>query len=75
MNRWLTRSAALVFSTAALAAASSVYAAELKVLATGAHIDSFKEIVPQFERESGHKVTVKYEATPVTIKNLSLIHI
>jgi molybdate transport system substrate-binding protein len=45
-------------------------AAELKVLATGAHIDSFKEIVPQFERASGHKVTVTYNASPVTMKNI-----
>ena len=64
------RLAAVVFSVAVLATAHSANAAELKVLATGAHIDSFKEIVPQFERESGHKVTVKYEATPVTIKNI-----
>jgi molybdate transport system substrate-binding protein len=70
MNRWFIRSAALVCSAAALAAAYSVNAAELKVLATGAHIDSFKEIVPQFERESGHKLTVKYDATPVAIKNI-----
>jgi molybdate transport system substrate-binding protein len=70
MNRWFPISSAIVFSAAALAAAYSVNAAELKVMATGAHIDSFKEIVPQFERESGHKVTVKYEATPVTIKNI-----
>jgi len=70
MNRWLIRSAAVVCSAAALATAYSVNAAELKVLATGAHIDSFKEIVPQFERESGHKLTVKYDATPVQIKNI-----
>ena len=70
MNRWLIRSAAVVCSAAALATAYSVNAAELKVLATGAHIDSFKEIVPQFERESGHKLTVKYDATPVAIKNI-----
>ena len=70
MNRWFPRSSAFVCGAAALAAAYCVNAAELSVLATGAHIDSFKEIVPQFERESGHKVTVKYEATPVTIKNI-----
>ena len=54
----------------ALSPLASLHAAELKVLATGAHIDSFKEIVPQFERESGHKLTVKYDATPVAIKNI-----
>ena len=70
MNRWFIRSVALVCGAAALAAAYSVSAAELKVLATGAHIDSFKEIVPQFERASGHKLIVKYDATPVAIKNI-----
>ena len=54
----------------ALSPLASLHAADLKVLATGAHIDSFKEIVPQFERESGHKLTVKYDATPVAIKNI-----
>ena len=62
--------AAVVFSVAVLATAHSANAAELKVLATGAHIDSFKEIVPQFERASGHKLTVKYDATPAQIKNI-----
>ena len=70
MTHWFVRLAALVFSVAVLATAYSANAAELKVLATGAHIDSFKEIVPQFERESGHKLTVKYDATPVAIKNI-----
>ena len=54
----------------ALSPLASLHAAELKVLATAAHIDSFKEIVPQFERETGHKLTVKYDATPVAIKNI-----
>ena len=70
MTRRFIRSVALVCSAAVLAAAYSVDAAELKVLATGAHIDSFKEIVPQFERASGHKLTVKYDATPAQIKNI-----
>ncbi len=70
MTHWFVRLAALVFSVAVLATAYSANAAELKVLATGAHIDSFKEIVPQFERASGHKLTVKYDATPVQIKNI-----
>jgi molybdate transport system substrate-binding protein len=69
MNRCFIRLAPLV-CTAVLAAAYSVNAAELKVMATAAHIDSFKEIVPQFERTSGHKLTVKFEATPVTMKNI-----
>jgi molybdate transport system substrate-binding protein len=64
--RW----AFIVCSAVPLATSHSVLAVELKVLATGAHIDSFKEILPQFERESGHRLTVKYDATPVAIKNI-----
>jgi molybdate transport system substrate-binding protein len=70
MTRRFIRSVAFVCSTAVIAAAYSADAAELKVLATGAHIDSFKEIIPQFERASGHKVTVKYDTTPIVVKNI-----
>jgi molybdate transport system substrate-binding protein len=57
-------------SCTSLFAISGANAAEIKVLATAAHIDSFKDIVPQFERASGHKVTVAYNASPVTMKNI-----
>lgn len=68
----LSRSAAagLIGSALLLAPSTGVHAAELTVFATGAHVASFKEIVPQFERASGHKLTVKYEASPVTMKNI-----
>ncbi len=69
MNCWFVRSAALACA-AVFAVASSAKAAELTVFATGAQIASFKEIVPQFEKASGHKLTVKYEPTPVTMKNI-----
>jgi ABC-type molybdate transport system substrate-binding protein len=32
-------------------------AAELKVLATGAQTAVFKELIPQFEQATGHKVS------------------
>jgi molybdate transport system substrate-binding protein len=70
MYRWSKSSFGLVSGVVILAAAYSAHAAELKVLATGAHIESFKEIVPQFEKASGHKLTVKYDATPIVIKNI-----
>src|SRR6476646_9043970 len=70
MPRRLIRSVTFVCSAVVLAFTHSANAAELKVLATGAHIDSFKEIIPQFERASGHKLTVKYDASPVTMKKI-----
>ncbi len=68
MDRWFAGSMALLCG--AIAAAPSAKAAELTIFATGAHIESFKEIVPQFERASGHKVTMTYNASPVTMKNI-----
>ena len=68
MNRWFIQSATL--ACAAVFGAYSATAAELTVFATGAHIESFKSIVPDFERTSGHKLTVKFEASPVTMKNI-----
>lgn len=45
-------------------------AAELKVLATGAQTDVFKELIPSFEKATGHKVTTEYAATPVVMKKI-----
>lgn len=38
-------------------------AAELKVLASGGFSPAMKELVPQFEKQSGHKVALKLEQT------------
>src|SRR4051794_12134868 len=68
MNRFI-RSAA--FACAAVIAASlPAAAADLKVLAAGTHVDAFKAIVPEFERMSGHKVTLQYQPSPVIMKNI-----
>lgn len=53
-----------------LAPGAGSQAAEVKVLATGALSGAFKEIVPQFERASGHKLTVRYAASPIVIKQI-----
>jgi molybdate transport system substrate-binding protein len=62
-----TTAAALCVSLFACAGAQ---AAEIKVLAVGVFPGAFKELVPQFEHASGHKVTVKYGATPGLIKEI-----
>ena len=43
-------------------------AAELKVLAGGSMTASLKELGPQFERDSGHKLDIHFAATPDLIK-------
>jgi molybdate transport system substrate-binding protein len=64
------KSTGLLFGAAMLASASSAGAAELAVFATAAHVDSFKELVPAFEKASGHKLTVNFRTSPVTMKGV-----
>ena len=47
---------------------SNVQAAELKILIGGSMTEVFKELVPQFEKASGHKLTVVPGTTPNLIK-------
>jgi molybdate transport system substrate-binding protein len=62
--------AAIAGSVLLLAPGAGAQAAELKVMAVGAFTGAFKDIVPQFERASGHKLTVSYAATPVFVKQI-----
>ena len=62
--------AAAAFCVSVLALAASAQAAEVKVLAVGALTGAFKELIPQFERASGHKLIVQYQATPVLLKQI-----
>ena len=41
----------------------SVYAADLRVISTRATEELYRELVPQFERMSGHKVTTIFTGT------------
>jgi len=52
----------------AVAAAQSVLADELKVMTGGSMGGAFAELVPQFERASGHKLVVFYGGVPDMIK-------
>lgn len=45
-------------------------AAEVKVLAVAAFVGAFNDIIPPFERTSGHKVVVQYQASPVLLKQI-----
>jgi molybdate transport system substrate-binding protein len=47
---------------------TNLHAAELKILVGGAMTDIFKELAPQFERASGHKLTIFFGTTPNLIK-------
>jgi molybdate transport system substrate-binding protein len=62
--------AAIIGSALLLAANASIQAAEVRMLAVGAMPGAFKELIPQFERASGHKVIVQYGATPGLMKQI-----
>ena len=53
----------IVVAAGALMFAGSVNAAEIKVLSTQATEQSYRELVPQFEKETGHKVTTIFTGT------------
>jgi molybdate transport system substrate-binding protein len=44
------------------------HAAELKMIAGGSMTGPLKQIVPQFERETGHRLTIHFDSTPNLIK-------
>jgi molybdate transport system substrate-binding protein len=60
--------AASIVGLALALAPATARAAELKVIAGGGMTVPLKELVPQFERASGHKVDVAFAATPDLIK-------
>jgi molybdate transport system substrate-binding protein len=58
MYRVISLTAAMLLC--ACAAANHLSAAELKILSPGATEGAFKELIPQFEKTSGHKITIEY---------------
>ena len=47
---------------------ADLQATELKILAGGSMTGSLNELGPQFERASGHKLTIHFDSTPNLIK-------
>src|SRR6185503_17757310 len=51
--------------------AGAAHSAEIKVLSTQATEDAYKELVPQFEKATGHKVTTVFTGTLGANKRLA----
>lgn len=51
-----------------LAMTPDAHAAELKVIAGGSMTGSLKQLAPEFERATGHKLTIHFDSTPNLIK-------
>jgi molybdate transport system substrate-binding protein len=62
---------ALSIAAGAFLLSGVVNAAEIKVLSTQATEEAYKELVPQFEKASGHKVTTIFTGTLGVMKRLS----
>src|SRR3954467_556993 len=56
----MAKLAAAVFCYGVVAAPSGAAAAKLKLLCAGALTPAMRELIPQFEASSGHKVTIVY---------------
>jgi molybdate transport system substrate-binding protein len=65
---FLTVAAAMLGVTLVLSTVTNVNAAELKVLAGGSIAGPLNELKTQFERDSGHKLTIHFDSTPNLIK-------
>src|SRR3954462_13006733 len=62
-------SAILMLGVALLVSSmSELHAAELKILAGGSTTGWLNELAPQFERSSGHKLSIHFDSTPNLIK-------
>ena len=57
------KSGIVVAAMCALLCSGVAYAAEIRVLSTQATEQSYRELVPQFEQASGHKVTTTFTGT------------
>ena len=65
------KSSFLIATTSALLLSSLASAADIKVLSTQATEEAYRELVPQFEQATGHKVTTVFTGTLDANKRLA----
>jgi molybdate transport system substrate-binding protein len=65
------RSAFLTVATVAMALSGAAGAAEFKVLAPGAAKEIMNDILPAFEKASGHRVRIEFAGTATIEKRLA----
>ena len=71
MRKPLSRVASLLSGILAMAAATSLQAAELKVIAGGSMTALLKELAPSFEKASGHTLSIHFDSTPNIISRIN----
>ena len=67
----LIAAASMLGLTLAMSPMTDLQAAELKILAGGSMTGPLNELGPQFERASGHKLTIHFDSTPNLIKQVT----
>ena len=67
----LTAAASMLGLALVMSPMTDLQATELKILAGGSMIGSLNELGPQFERASGHKLTIHFDSTPNLIKQVT----
>jgi molybdate transport system substrate-binding protein len=67
----LVAAASLLGLALTMTSTTSLRAAELKVLAGGSMTGALKDLGPQFEAASGHKVNIQFGSTPDLIKQVA----
>ena len=72
MNRLSPVAAASILGLVlAMSSSADLRAAELKVVAGGSLVPLFKELGPQFEKASGHKLSIHFDSTPSIIARVA----
>ena len=61
----------MIAAAASLLLSAAAPAAEIKVLASAAIKDAYLELLPQFEKATGNKVTVEWSGTPDIQKRIA----
>jgi molybdate transport system substrate-binding protein len=68
---WLAAAASMLGLALGISPMTELRAAELQLLAGGSTIGWLNELGPQFERASGHKLTIHFDSTPNLIKQIT----
>jgi molybdate transport system substrate-binding protein len=71
MRKPLVKVASLLSGILAMAAATSLQAAELKVIAGGSMTALLKELAPPFEKATGHTLSIHFDSTPNIISRVN----
>src|SRR6266404_5586342 len=65
------KTASIIAAASALLLSGMAHAADIKVLSTQAIEEAYRELVPQFEKASGHKVATTFTGTLGAMKRLA----